>query len=252
MRPIFDKERREERRRARRREKTTVRDADVNDLLARLAYGDARKGGAGLSAGLYDPVEREVILYPGTGQNDPTVLEHELIHSEQISPLKSRLLKALNPGRDKTGSLPFFSPFGSVKAQDAQTRRSLRKIARSIGFENLEKLGGSTRELLRRLGSSDPKTSKSPPKGSPLKYILDPTEFEAISTSAVNSPAAKNVDFTQSFDQVKDALYALGEGPNPNVNIYHLRSAMDQLDEIGAGDREKDLFMKAVRSNLRS
>ena len=45
-----------ERRAARRRKKTTVRDADVKALLARLVYGDARKGGAGLPAGLYDPV----------------------------------------------------------------------------------------------------------------------------------------------------------------------------------------------------
>ena len=247
MRPIFNKERRA----ARRREKTTVRDANVNDLLARLAYGDARKGGLGLKAGIWDPVEREVVLYPGA---DPTVREHELVHAEQTSPLRSRILKKLNPDRPEVGQLDFFAPFRGTRAQDPQTRRSTRKIARSIGFENLEKLGGSTRELLRRLASKDPDIVHSgvPEKHSPLRYMLNPVEFEAIARSAVNSPGAKNVDFTQSFDQVKDALYALGEGPNPNVNIYHLRSAMDQLDEIGAGDREKDLFMKAVRSNLRS
>lgn len=239
MRPLFDKERREERRRARRREKTTVRDADVNDLLGRL--GDlSRPGGLSLPMGTFTNPNREIVLYPGA---DPTVREHELVHAEQYSPLKSLVNRYINPLQ-----IP-------GRAQDPQTRRSVRKIKRSIGRKELKELGGSTRELLRRLGSSDPSLSSNvrlSEERSPLTYMLNPLEFEAVSTSAVNSPAAKNVDFTQGFDQVKDALYALGEGPEPNINIYHLRSAMDQLDEIGAGDREKDLFMKAVRSNLRS
>ena len=145
-------------------------------------------------------------MFPGA---DESVLEHELIHSEQYGPLRA----LLNQGR----------------VQDRDTRKASRRISRSIPQEEREMLAGEG--------------------FSPLKYMLDsPIEFEAIVRSGVRSPEAEQVDFSQGFDDVLKSLEALPRDKT-NTNLRLLRSAMA---EGNFDDREKDLFLKAIRSNLQS
>lgn len=187
-------------RRERRRARTSVRDARTADLLNQLTERGFKP------SGFFNPREREVVMFPGA---DESVLEHELIHSEQFGPLRA----LLNQGR----------------IQDRDTRKASRRISRSIPQEE--------REMLASEGFS------------PLKYMLDsPIEFEAIVRSGVRSPEAEQVDFSQGFDDVLKSLEALPRDKT-NTNLRLLRSAMA---EGNFDDREKDLFLKAIRSNLQS
>ena len=140
---------------------------------------------------------------------DESVREHELVHATQFGPLRA----LLNIGR----------------VQDKQTRESMRAITKDMAQEDYDMLGSEG--------------------FSPLKYMIDdPKEFEAIISSAVNSPTAQGINFNQGFDQILESLNALPEDET-NTNIRLLRSAMA---EGNLSDRQKDFFMKAVRSNLRS
>ena len=187
-------------RRERRRARTSVRDARTADLLNQLTERGFKP------SGFFNPREREVVMFPGA---DESVLEHELIHSEQFGPLRA----LLNQGR----------------IQDRDTRKASRRISRSIPQEEREMLAGEG--------------------FSPLKYMLDsPIEFEAIVRSGVRSPEAEQVDFSQGFDDVLKSLEALPRDKT-NTNLRLLRSAMA---EGNFDDREKDLFLKAIRSNLQS
>tara|TARA_R100000388_G_scaffold68190_1_gene49324 strand:+ start:876 stop:1451 length:576 start_codon:yes stop_codon:yes gene_type:complete len=187
-------------RRERRRARTSVRDARTADLLNQLTERGFKP------SGFFDPRKREVVMFPGA---DESVLEHELIHSEQYGPLRA----LLNQGR----------------VQDRDTRKASRRISRSIPQEEREMLAGEG--------------------FSPLKYMLDsPIEFEAIVRSGVRSPEAEQVDFSQGFDDVLKSLEALPRDKT-NTNLRLLRSAMA---EGNFDDREKDLFLKAIRSNLQS
>ena len=98
---------------------------------------------------------------------DESVREHELVHATQFGPLRA----LLNMGR----------------VQDKQTRKSMSGITRDMAQEDYDMLGSQG--------------------FSPLKYMIDdPKEFEAIVSSAVNSPSAKRINFNQGFDQVLESL----------------------------------------------
>ena len=84
---------------------------------------------------------------------------------------------------------------------------------------------------------------------SPLKYMVDdPKEFEAIVSSAMKSPEAEGIDFSKSFDEVRSDLDALPR-EKTNTNLRLLRKAMSEgnLDK-----KQKRLFLKSLRSNLRT
>lgn len=145
----------------------------------------------------------------------------------------------LFPGADESvreHELVHATQFGPLRAllnrgrvQDRQTRRSMRGITRNMAQEDYDMLGSEG--------------------FSPLKYMMDdPKEFEAIVSSGVNSPSAQGIDFNQGFDQILESLNALPEDET-NTNIRLLRSAMS---EGNLNDRQKDLFLKAIRSNLQS
>ena len=124
---------------------------------------------------------------------------------------------------------PLRALFNAPRIQDPQTRKSIRDITRSISDDVYDSLGQSG--------------------FSPLKYMIDrPIEFEAILRAGVNSPNSQGIDFGKDFDSILNDLNALPEGKT-DTNVRLLRSAM------GEGDLtpdQKDLFLRAIRSNLRS
>jgi hypothetical protein len=115
------------------------------------------------------------------------------------------------------------------RVQDRDTRRSMRAITKGMDQEDYD--------ALDKEGFS------------PLKYMMDdPKEFEAILRSSVNSPEAQGVDFNQGFDSILESLNSMPE-EDTNTNIRLLRKAMSEGD---LSEEQKDLFLRAIRSNLRS
>lgn len=115
------------------------------------------------------------------------------------------------------------------RVQDRDTRRSMRAMTKGMDQEDYD--------ALDKEGFS------------PLKYMMDdPKEFEAILRSSVNSPEAQGVDFNQGFDSILESLNSMPEG-DTNTNIRLLRKAMSEGD---LSEEQKDLFLRAIRSNLRS
>lgn len=115
------------------------------------------------------------------------------------------------------------------RVQDRDTRRAMRGITRGMSQEDYESLGGG--------------------EFSPLKYMVDdPKEFEAILRSGLSSPEAQGIDFNQDFDSILESLRSIPE-EDTNTNIRLLRTAMG---EGNLSQKQKDLFLKAIRSNLRS
>jgi DnaJ-domain-containing protein 1 len=115
------------------------------------------------------------------------------------------------------------------RVQDKDTRRSMRAITKGMDQEDYD--------ALDKEGFS------------PLKYMMDdPKEFEAILRSSVNSPEAQGVDFNQGFDSILESLNSMPE-EDTNTNIRLLRKAMSEGD---LSEEQKDLFLRAIRSNLRS
>lgn len=115
------------------------------------------------------------------------------------------------------------------RVQDKDTRRSMRAITKGMDQEDYD--------ALDKEGFS------------PLKYMMDdPKEFEAILRSSVNSPEAQGVDFNQGFDSILESLNSMPE-EDTNTNIRLLRKAMS---EGNLSEEQKDLFLRAIRSNLRS
>ena len=207
-------------RRERRRARTSVRDARTADLLNQLAQRGSKP------SAFFNPRKREVVMFPGA---DESVLEHELLHSEQFGPLRA----LLNRGR----------------VQDRDTRRAIREITRGMSQEDYDRLTAQDSDINPNATFYDDRQPEVRKKFSPLKYMIDsPIEFEAIVRSGVRSPEAKQVDFSQGFDDVLKSLEALPRDKT-NTNLRLLRSAMA---EGNFDDREKDLFLKAIRSNLQS
>lgn len=217
-------------RRERRRARTSVRDARTADLLNQLAERGNKP------SGFFDPRGREVVMFPGA---DESVLEHELIHSEQYGPLRALLNR-----------IPKFTAEGRV--QDRKTRKAakyLRNPSKGVSTEEYNKLGVQDSDINPNATFYDDRQPEVRKTFSPLKYMLDsPMEFEAIVRSGVRSPEAEQVDFFQGFDDILKSLEALPRDKT-NTNIRLLRSAMA---EGNFDDREKDLFLKAIRSNLQS
>ena len=115
------------------------------------------------------------------------------------------------------------------RVQDRDTRRSMRAITKGMAQEDYDALDDEG--------------------FSPLKYMMDdPKEFEAILRSSVNSPEAEGVDFDQDFDSIVESLKSMPE-EDTNTNIRLLRKAMS---EGNLSEEQKDLFLRAIRSNLRS
>lgn len=115
------------------------------------------------------------------------------------------------------------------RVQDRRTRRASNVLTRRMSQDTYEGLGKDG--------------------FSPLKYMVDdPKEFEAIVSSAVKSPEAQAVDFSKSFDDIRKDLDALPED-RTNTNLRLLRKAMS---EGNMDKKQKRLFLKALRSNLRS
>ena len=115
------------------------------------------------------------------------------------------------------------------RAQDRRTRRAASVVGRRMSQETYDGL--------------------SKDGFSPLKYMVDdPKEFEAIVSSAMKSPEAEGIDFSKSFDEVRSDLDALPR-EKTNTNLRLLRKAMSEgnLDK-----KQKRLFLKALRSNLRT
>jgi len=193
MKPIIGKEARALRRRGR----TQVRDAKTEDLLRMLSERGF------VPAGFFNPNSRDVVVFPGS---DDSVLEHEMIHSEQYGPLLTAL--GFNP-----------------RIQDRQTRKAVRGINKAMDKDAFKDVEGF----------------------SPLQYMLEnPIEFEAILRSAVTSPEAQAIDFQGDFDDISQSLSSLPRDQS-NTNLRLLSSAMSQSD---FDDRQKDLFLRAIRSNL--
>lgn len=115
------------------------------------------------------------------------------------------------------------------RVQDRDTRRSMKAITKGMAQEDYDALDDEG--------------------FSPLKYMMDdPKEFEAILRSSVNSPEAQGVDFSQDFDSILESLSSMPE-EDTNTNIRLLRAAMG---EGNLSEEQKDLFLRAIRSNLRS
>ena len=115
------------------------------------------------------------------------------------------------------------------RVQDRDTRRSMRAITKGMDQEDYD--------ALDKEGFS------------PLKYMMDdPKEFEAILRSSINSPEAQGVDFNQGFDSILESLKSMPE-EDTNTNIRLLRAAMG---EGNLSEEQKNLFLRAIRSNLRS
>tara|TARA_R100001015_G_C4629284_1_gene190010 strand:- start:1111 stop:1698 length:588 start_codon:yes stop_codon:yes gene_type:complete len=193
MRPIIGKEARARRRRGR----TQVRDARTEDLLRMLTERDS------MPAGFFNPDTGEVVMFPGA---DDSVLEHEMIHSEQFGPLRNLL--GFNP-----------------RVQDRQTRRAIRGITNRMDTDAFKDAEGFN----------------------PLQYMIEnPIEFEAIVRSAVTSPESEGLDFRGDFDDILQSLISIPRDQS-NTNLRLLASAMSQGN---FDDRQKDLFLRAIRSNL--
>ena len=126
-----------------------------------------------------------------------------------------------NPLRGNLG----FNPY---RIQDPTTRRAFRKIYRGIDEENFEGLDKKDSDM--------------------AKYMLfKPEEFEAIVRGAVLDADKFGVDFTKDFDTVQEQLRNMGKDGG-NVNLRLLRGASKALRT----QKEKDLFLKAIQSNLPS
>ena len=201
MRPIIGKEARARRRRA----KTAVREAGFSDMEEYLKnFGPDQPF---LPAGVFRPKTSEVVMFK---KDRPDVVEHELTHAEQYGPL--RALLGFNPYR----------------IQDPRTRRSFRKIYRSIDERNFDGLDKKESDI--------------------AKYMLfRPEEFEAIIRGAVFDADKFGIDFTKDFDTLQEQLMNMGEDGG-NVNLRLLRGASKALRT----QKEKDLFLKAIQSNLPS
>jgi hypothetical protein len=172
-------------------------------------------------AGAFRPRERDITIFPGA---DDSVREHEFVHSEQYGPLRALL--------------------DAPRVQDPATRKAARGITRRMSQEVYD-------NLILPPSDVDPSASfyeKRKNEFSPLKYMIDtPIEFEAIVRAGTNSPYVKDIDFNQDFDTIVADLFALPENQT-DTNVRLLRSSMA---EANLDDRQKDLFLRSIRSNLR-
>lgn len=172
-------------------------------------------------AGAFRPKERDITIFPGA---DDSVREHEFVHSEQYGPLRALL--------------------DAPRVQDPATRKAARGITRRMSQEVYDKL------ILPPSDVDPSATFYADRKNefSPLKYMIDsPIEFEAIVRAGANSPYVKDIDFNQDFDTIVADLFALPENQT-DTNVRLLRSSMA---EAKLDDRQKDLFLRSIRSNLR-
>lgn len=111
------------------------------------------------------------------------------------------------------------------RVQDRQTRRAVRGITKAMDTDAFKDTEGF----------------------SPLQYMIEnPIEFEAIVRSAVTSPEAQRLNFRGDFDDILESLSSIPRDQS-NTNLRLLASAMS---EGNFDDRQKDLFLKAIRSNL--
>lgn len=123
----------------------------------------------------------------------------------------------------------------------------LSRLALAIGAEN----AGRVQERDKRRGQK--KILKSLTKdqwenmGKGGRYTLGSgIEFEAITNAGFNSLKKRYGEIGQDFNSIKTQLESIPEDEtNPNLRL--LRATMQGLTT----EKQKDLFMKSVRSNLR-
>lgn len=178
-------------------------------------------------AGAFRPRERDITIFPGA---DDSVREHEFVHSEQYGPLRALL--------------------DAPRVQDPATRKAARGITRRMSqevYDNLILPPSDVNPSATYYDGRDPEL-KPLKEFSPLKYMIDsPIEFEAIVRAGANSPYVKDINFNQDFDTIVADLFALPENQT-DTNVRLLRSSMA---EANLDDRQKDLFLRSIRSNLR-
>jgi hypothetical protein len=110
------------------------------------------------------------------------------------------------------------------RAQDPEKRKAQKKILKSLTDEQWESMGKRGRYTL---GSGK--------------------EYEAITTAGVNSLKRRFGEVGRDFESIKKQLYSIPESEtNPNIRL--LRDAVGGLST----EKQKDLFMKSIFSNLQS
>ena len=148
----------------------------------------------------YSPENREIVVYK---TDDPDVLKHEQVHARQYGPLQ-RLARKMDKDY-------------SARIQDPKKRRSYRKLSRDISPEVYETFNDAGKFIL---GQGE--------------------EFEAVLTTAVNAAKEMGVDFTGSFDDIKNQLKAV---QSPTNNMTGLMKFMENTFT----DKQKDLILQALR-----
>tara|TARA_R110000823_G_scaffold142063_1_gene271840 strand:- start:950 stop:2317 length:1368 start_codon:yes stop_codon:yes gene_type:complete len=136
-------------------------------------------------------------------KDDPDALKHEEVHASQYGPLQ-RL--ARNMDKDY-----------SARIQDPAKRRSYRKLSADISPEAFKEFNDAGRFIMN-----------------------EGEEFEAVLTTAVNAAKEMGVDFTGSFDDIKNQLKAV---QSPTNNMTGLMKFMENTFT----EKQKDLILQSLR-----
>ena len=135
--------------------------------------------------------------------DDPDALKHEEVHASQYGPLQ-RLARKMDKDY-------------SARIQDPAKRRSYRELSADISPEAFKGFNDAGRFIMN-----------------------EGEEFEAVLTTAVNAAKEMGVDFTGSFDDIKNELKAV---QSPTNNMTGLMKFMENTFT----DKQKDLILQALR-----
>ena len=134
---------------------------------------------------------------------DPDARKHEEVHVSQYGPLQ-RLARKMDSDY-------------SARIQDPAKRRSYRELSADISPEAFKGFNDAGRFIMN-----------------------EGEEFEAVLTTAVNAAKEMGVDFTGSFDDIKNQLKTV---QSPTNNMTGLMKFMDNTFT----DKQKDLILQALR-----
>jgi len=136
-------------------------------------------------------------------KDDPDALKHEEVHASQYGPLQ-RLARKMDKDY-------------SARIQDPAKRRSYRKLSADISPEAFKEFNDAGRFIMN-----------------------EGEEFEAVLTTAVNAAKEMGVDFTGSFDDIKNQLKAV---QSPTNNMTGLMKFMENTFT----EKQKDLILQSLR-----